>query len=619
MRTSIRAARAVAVLLIASGAAGAASTLLPSLDERWIFVVAVAVIGATEGFVIGLISALVAVVAYEFIIHSSMSFTPERDLLLLGAGVASALGARAARVAARPKIRVSQQLLLPPPTLVDEQERFTTALQIDALERKVAREQARADEAERALAELRARAEEDESRIADFDSEIATARGQASLHGMRAAQLEREHGESIARLQSELAAARANAEAIEERAVEMEIENSVRLQNIESELAAARAGADLNGVRVSTRIAELENALSSSRVDAEAHESRTSTRIAELDSALASSRADAEIHDARASRLEREHASHAQEASVRIAEMERELEHAAAHAARIADLENEIAITRTRASIHESRLREAASRVAELEQELARASEHAARIAELENDMTRAAANENTRVAALEHALEAARTASESLAARVAELEETIDTLEREIEALERERDEWSEKLQTIVAHLASDHEVDLGQALLEKEEARAEVRSLTARITELKRMLEERGGDDQRRSVLLIHHDAMLRSMAKNALERNGYRVTTAGDGLEALRIAMTEKPDVILADTQMPKMDGPALVQLLKSRDDTSSMKIILIGVPAASGRNPDFRADDFLRDPANLEEMRATIEHVLQQGHR
>jgi DNA-binding response OmpR family regulator len=152
----------------------------------------------------------------------------------------------------------------------------------------------------------------------------------------------------------------------------------------------------------------------------------------------------------------------------------------------------------------------------------------------------------------------------------------------------------------------------------MEKEEARAEVRSLTARITELKRMLEERGGDDRRRSVLLVHHDAMLRSMAKNALERNGYRVTTAGDGLEALRIAMTEKPDVILADTQMPKMDGPALVQLLRSRDDTSSMKIILIGVPAASRRNTDFSADDFLRDPANLEEMRATIEHVLQRGH-
>jgi CheY-like chemotaxis protein len=370
MHTSIRAARAVAVLLIASGAAGAASTLLPSLDERWIYVVAVALIGAMEGFVIGLISVLVAVVAYEFMIHSSMSFTPERDLLLLGAGVASALGARAARVtAARPRIRVSQQRLLPPPTLVDEQERFTTALQIDALERKVAREQARADEAERALAEARE-------------------------------------------------------------------------------------------------------------------------------------------------------------------------------------------------------------------------------------------ANENTRGAALEHALEASRSTSESLAVRVAELEQTIDMLDQQIETLEHERDEWSEKLQTIVAHLASDHEADLGQALLEKEEARAEVRSLTARIAELKRMLEERGGDDRRHSVLLVHHDAMLRSMAKNALERNGYRVTAAGDSLEALRIAITEKPDVILADL--------TLAQLLKSRGETSSTKVILIG-PA----DPDFSADDFLGDPSNLEEMRATIEAVLQRG--
>src|SRR5438552_15769993 len=131
MRTSIRAARALRWLLIASGAAGAASTLLPTLDERWIYVVAVALIGAMEGFLIGLISAMAAVVAYEFMIHSSMSFTPERDLLLLGAGVASALGARAALVTAvRPRIRVSHRLLLPPTTLVDEVVRVTAALRL---------------------------------------------------------------------------------------------------------------------------------------------------------------------------------------------------------------------------------------------------------------------------------------------------------------------------------------------------------------------------------------------------------------------------------------------------------------------------------------------------------
>jgi len=359
MRTSIRAARAAAVLLVASGLSGAVSTFLPRVDERWIFVVAVAVIAGTEGFVIGLVSAIAAVACYELMTYSAVAFSAERDVLLLGAGLASALAARGATVTAtRRQIPTPpHQFLLPPAESVMHEE----------------------------AEELRRRAER-----------------------VMAAQLNR-----IAQLNEEL-----------------------------------------------------------------------------------------------------------QDSHSRIAELERKVQ-----------AENELV--------------------------------------------------------AVQHALDAARSTSESLAARVEELEDAFNASEWHADELKRERDE-----------------------------ARAESRSLTARITELKRMLEERPTPGLKRFILLIHHDAMLRSMAKHALERNGYRVTTATDGLEALRVAMIDKPDVILADMHMPKMDGRALVQLLKSRHETAGTKIVLIGEPPPGSGTTDFHPDDFVLDPGNFEAMRETIEAVLSR---
>ncbi|HSP32733.1 MAG TPA: response regulator, partial [Thermoanaerobaculia bacterium] len=261
---------------------------------------------------------------------------------------------------------------------------------------------------------------------------------------------------------------------------------------------------------------------------------------------------------------------------------------------------------------------------------------------------------------------------------------------------------EWSEKLNTIVAHIASDHDADIGRAVEQKEEARAEVRTLTMRVNALQQQLErdrqmlltaeekwnklresltarataaerevqrlktaplgvapapspaasaeqqvtaEDGGppqsaqaepfgvsasiptpapvpspfadaadDDHRRAradvleiaeqaqaalkrtapgtmpvpvqrdtrrslILFVHHDPNVRTMWRDQLHKHGYDVLTAADGLEGLRVANTQKPDVVIADAQMPKMDGRELCQLIKSSEQTSSSKVVLM----------------------------------------
>ena len=268
----------------------------------------------------------------------------------------------------------------------------------------------------------------------------------------------------------------------------------------------------------------------------------------------------------------------------------------------------------------------------------------------------------NGAMAAADSRLQQANREAENLASRVRELEQIIAGLRSSDEERRAAIDaEWSGKLQTIVNHLASDHEADIGQTLMEKEEARAELRMASSRLAALQKTVEsereaqgksnadwmaERAQllgiiDSFRRrlglsttsagttplppppgtspTVLVVHRDSAVRAIVKHALETSGYDVTTAADGLEAFRVATAQKPDVILAEALMPKMDGRELVQMLKSRPETAGVKIVLMNTNAENGDRSagGFHADDFLRDPANVEALKTTLANVLGQS--
>jgi plectin len=189
-------------------------------------------------------------------------------------------------------------------------------------------------------------------------------------------------------------------------------------------------------------------------------------------------------------------------------------------------------------------------------------------------------------------------------------------------EKLKRERleAEWSEKLNTIVGHLATDHEADLGKAIEEREAAKAEARDLAQKVKALQRQLGQAtastlaGQTARPASVLIVHRDAGTRAMTKHALEQAGYTVSTAADGLEGLRLAAAQRPDVVLAEAVLPKMNGRELVQLLKSRAETSRMKIVLISGSADAERGADFRADEVVESTTDFTALRAALAKVL-----
>ena len=83
---------------------------------------------------------------------------------------------------------------------------------------------------------------------------------------------------------------------------------------------------------------------------------------------------------------------------------------------------------------------------------------------------------------------------------------------------------------------------------------------------------------------ILIIDDDADIRSIARLSLSRvGGMEVIEAGSGVEGVRKAHEENPDVILLDMMMPTMDGLATLAALRSRPATASTPVIFLTAKA------------------------------------
>jgi DNA-binding response OmpR family regulator len=78
---------------------------------------------------------------------------------------------------------------------------------------------------------------------------------------------------------------------------------------------------------------------------------------------------------------------------------------------------------------------------------------------------------------------------------------------------------------------------------------------------------------------VLLVEDDEMLHTMYTQKFTKEGYEVASAYNGAEGVAAAETSKPDVILLDIIMPKMDGFVALKKLKKNDMTKAIPVILL----------------------------------------
>jgi len=89
----------------------------------------------------------------------------------------------------------------------------------------------------------------------------------------------------------------------------------------------------------------------------------------------------------------------------------------------------------------------------------------------------------------------------------------------------------------------------------------------------------EEQVTSDQEIDVLLIEDDRQVLEMYQLRLERDGYRVHTAGDGEQGLAMAREITPSIIFLDIRLPKIDGFEVLSRLRADDATSSIPVVIL----------------------------------------
>ncbi len=78
---------------------------------------------------------------------------------------------------------------------------------------------------------------------------------------------------------------------------------------------------------------------------------------------------------------------------------------------------------------------------------------------------------------------------------------------------------------------------------------------------------------------IVVADDDRMFRKAAETTLRRQGYAVTTASDGEEALQLIRSEQPDIIVLDLIMPKIQGFDVLQVLKQDSVTAAIPVIVL----------------------------------------
>ena len=117
---------------------------------------------------------------------------------------------------------------------------------------------------------------------------------------------------------------------------------------------------------------------------------------------------------------------------------------------------------------------------------------------------------------------------------------------------------------------------------------------------------------------VLLAEDYRSLRRYLEVVLRRAGYDVVVAEDGLEAMRVTLTTKVDLVITDAIMPNLNGYELCRFLRSTPQLAHLPIILLSaLEQTESRLEDRRADAYLSKPISPEDLVACLESLLPES--
>jgi CheY-like chemotaxis protein len=117
---------------------------------------------------------------------------------------------------------------------------------------------------------------------------------------------------------------------------------------------------------------------------------------------------------------------------------------------------------------------------------------------------------------------------------------------------------------------------------------------------------------------ILIADDKPSSRELLRTILEKLGYEVFEAGDGVEAVELARSCRPDLLILDLQMPRKDGFGVIAELRSEDDFAATPVMALTASAMAGDRERAIAAGFtgyVTKPIHLKVLRGEVERLLR----
>jgi two-component system, OmpR family, alkaline phosphatase synthesis response regulator PhoP len=119
-------------------------------------------------------------------------------------------------------------------------------------------------------------------------------------------------------------------------------------------------------------------------------------------------------------------------------------------------------------------------------------------------------------------------------------------------------------------------------------------------------------------KKILIVDDSITILEVVKKFMKNATFEIMTANNGLSGLKIAQVEKPDVVLLDIMLPKMDGYNVCKNIKADSALSHTKVIMFSVKSDKQSRETARtvgADCFLMKETEMEKISETIDSLLE----
>lgn len=117
-------------------------------------------------------------------------------------------------------------------------------------------------------------------------------------------------------------------------------------------------------------------------------------------------------------------------------------------------------------------------------------------------------------------------------------------------------------------------------------------------------------------KKILIVEDEANIRELLRLYLEREGYTVLEAENGVEGIKKWKSDKPDMLLLDVMMPVMDGWAVCREIRAESDVPIIMLTAKGETADRVSGLEMGADDYIVKPFEVKELLARVHAVLRR---